>query len=160
MKAGADMAKRRKTKRKNTRRAPARRSNPTPARRRRRKSNPKPGLSAADMKDLGAAAAGGMGAGILTGYLEKNKPEMLKAVPTEIISAGLGVALATFGKTPVLKNLSAGMISFAAGSYAKNITTPKVEGLFSPSVGALMYNPHNGHGEEIHVGALTYAIEE
>ena len=157
------MAKR-KTKRRNTKRGMTRRTaRKAFAPKRRKRRNPKAGLSPADLRDLGSAAAGGIGAGIVTGYLDSNKPEMLKAVPTEIVAAGLGVALAAFGKTPMLKNLAAGMVSFAAGNYANSVIYPKPkggpDGLFSPSVGALMYN-NPSHHDEIHVGALTFAVEE
>jgi len=155
------MAKRKRkrtTKKGMTRRTARKAFAPT----RRRKRNPKAGLSPADLRDLGSAAAGGIGAGIVTGYLERNKPPMLAKVPTELVAAGAGIAIATFGKTPMLKNLAAGMVSFAAGSYAKQITAPKVEGIFSPpSVGALMYNnPYHDETSAVHVGALTFAIEE
>jgi hypothetical protein len=154
------MAKRKTKRRSTTRGMPRKTARKAYAPKRRKRRNPKAGLSPADLRDLGSAAAGGIGAGIVTGYLDNNKPDMLKQVPTEIVAAGLGVALAAFGKTPMLKNLAAGMVSFAAGSYAKEITKPKVEGLFSPSVGALMYNNPMHHHDEIHVGALTFAVEE
>jgi hypothetical protein len=141
----------------------------TPTRRRRK--NPKAGLSPADIRDLGSAAAGGVGAGILTTYLEANKPAALAQVPTEIVAAALGVTIAAFGKTPIMKNLSAGMISFAAGNWAANMTKAKVApaggvpGLYSPNVGALhhvntRHLPHHHHGSTINVGGLTFAVEE
>ena len=132
---------------------------------RRRRSNPKAGLSPADIRDLGSAAAGGLGAGLLTSYLEENKPAALAAVPTEVVGAGIGVALAMFGKTPILKNLAAGMISYSAGSWAANMAKAqmtKVPGLYSPSVGALTYGTPNNSTSAgaINVAGLTFAVEE
>jgi hypothetical protein len=107
---------------------------------------------------------GGVGAGLLTGYLDANKPAMLAQVPTEIVGAGLGVAIAMFGKTPITKNLAAGMISYSAGSWAANMAkaqTVSVPGLYSPSVGALHQLPSTPHaGSTINVGGLTFAVEE
>jgi len=158
-------AKRKKPAR---RRTPARRRNPAhkpPARRRKR--NPKAGLTNADIRDLGSAAVGGVGAGLLTSYLDSNKPQALAQVPTEIVAAGLGVAIAAFGKTPILKNLSAGMISFAAGNWAAGMANKKsvsnVPGLMPSNVGALHMNPahyHSNPGHTINVAGLTFAVEE
>ena len=115
-------ASKRKTKSKTpARRAPSRaKANPAP---RRRKSNPKAGLSSADMKDLGTSAIGGATAGAVTAYLEDSKPAFLAQVPLEIVSAGLGVALAMFGKTPAMKNISRGMVSYAAGRMAERLAS-------------------------------------
>ncbi len=156
------MAKRgkRKSTRKGQRRITARRAY-APAKRRRRR-NPKAGLSASDMRDLGSAAAGGIAAGFLTSYLEGNKPPALAAVPTELVGAALGVALAMFGKTPITKNVAAGMISFSAGNMASNWaamgTTTAPAGLYSPTVGALHYAP--SPAAAINVGGLTFAVSE
>tara|TARA_R110002060_G_scaffold245_2_gene551 strand:- start:337 stop:774 length:438 start_codon:yes stop_codon:yes gene_type:complete len=132
----------------------------------RRRKNPKAGLSPADMRDLGSAAAGGVAAGFLTSYLEGNKPPALAAVPTEIVGAALGVAIAMFGKTPVTKNIAAGMISYSAGNLAANwagmgqtpAVDPSTAGLYSPNVGALHYT--SPPPSAINVAGLTFAVSE
>ena len=149
--------KRRKSpaKRAPARRSPAKRSNPV----RRRRRNPKAGLTSADVKDLGTASIGGAAAGAVTAYLEDAKPAFLAAVPTEVVSAGLGIALAMFGKTPALKNVSRGMVSYAADQAPATQT------------GALVYTnpghygghslPNPGHySDELHVGGLVFSMED
>ena len=159
------MAKRKRRKNSTKRgglRRTSRRAYAPPTRRRRRK-NPKAGLSPADMRDLGSAAAGGVAAGFLTSYLEGNKPPALAAVPTEIVGAALGVAIAMFGKTPVTKNIAAGMISYSAGNMAANWAAmgqapAGPAGLYSPSVGALHYT--SPPPSAINVAGLTFAVSE
>ena len=155
--------KRKNTKRGGMRKTSRRAYTPAP---RRRKRNPKAGLSPADMRDLGSAAVGGVGAGLLTSYLDANKPAMLSQVPTEIVGAGLGVAIAMFGKTPITKNLAAGMISYSAGSWAANMAKAQTApasgaGLYSPSVGALTHGSiSHPSANTINVAGLTFAVEE
>lgn len=151
--------KKNSTKRGQMRRT-SRRAYVKPPTRRRRKKNPKAGISPADMRDLGAAAAGGLAAGFLTSYLEGAKPAALAAVPTEIVGAAAGVALAAFGGTPVTKNLAAGMISYAAGNLASKwsgMAPAAPAGLYSPSVGALHHSPDH---DAINVAGLTFAVSE
>tara|TARA_R110002060_G_scaffold862_4_gene2058 strand:+ start:2992 stop:3534 length:543 start_codon:yes stop_codon:yes gene_type:complete len=149
------------------RRAPARKSNPV----RRRRSNPKAGLTAADVKDLGTAGIGGAAAGALTAYLEGAKPKMLEAVPTEVVSAGLGIALAMFGKTPALKNVSRGMVSYAAGRITERMIAPGPPAAAAQTSGLVFANPGHygslpnpGHysnpHDELHVGGLVFSMED
>ena len=161
------MAKR-KRKKNSTKRGQIRRTSRRaylPPKRRRRK-NPKAGISPADMRDLGAAAAGGLAAGFLTSYLDQNKPPALQAVPTALVGAAAGVAIAAFGKTPVTKNLAAGMISYAAGNMAANwaasggLAGPTTAGLYSPNVGALHYSAPSHSSGAINVAGLTFAVSE
>lgn len=159
-------------KRRSTRRSPAKRTaRRSPAKRnpvRRRRRNPKAGLTAADVKDLGTASIGGATAGALTAYLEGAKPQFLQAVPTEVVSAGLGVALAMFGKTPALKNVSRGMVSYAAGRLTERLIADQGA---ATQTGALVYaNPahYGGHSlpnpghysDELHVGGLVFSMED
>jgi hypothetical protein len=158
--------KRRKSpaKRAPARRSPAKRSNPV----RRRRRNPKAGLTSADVKDLGTASIGGAAAGAVTAYLEDAKPAFLAAVPTEVVSAGLGIALAMSGKTPALKNVSRGMVSYAAGRLGERLIADQAP---ATQTGALVYTnpghygghslPNPGHySDELHVGGLVFSMED
>ena len=167
---GTKMAARKRSPRRKTparRRPAARKANPV----RRRRRNPKAGLTAADVKDLGTAAVGGAAAGALTAYLEDAKPQMLAAVPTEVVSAGLGIALAMFGKTPALKNVSRGMVSYSAGRLTERMIADKPAASAPPQTGALVYSnpghygshslPNPGHySDSLHVGGLVFSMED
>ena len=165
-------------KKKAKRKTPAKRKNPTAkaVTRRAKRRNPKAGLSAADMKDLGTAAIGGAAAGALTSYLEDNKPDFLEKVPLEIVSIGAGVALAMFGKTPAMKNVSRGIVSYGAGrltermmSEAKNgngngngLTGPQTEGLVfaNPAHYGGIGHSRANFNDELHVGGLVFSMED
>ena len=178
VKRGRKVAARKKTKRK----TPAKRKNPTAkaVTKRGKRRNPKAGLSANDMKDLGTAAIGGAAAGALTSYLEDNKPEFLDKVPLEIVSIGAGVALAMFGKTPAMKNVSRGIVSYGAGRLAERMLSEAKNGNGngngngtgtggSQTEGLIFANPahYGGIGysrpnfnDELHVGGLVFSMED
>ena len=142
---------------------------------RRRKSNPK-GITPREMKDLATSAVGGAAAGAVTSYLEDNKPAALEAVPTELVSVGVGVALAMFVKAPAMKNVGHGMIAYGAGRFtermlAENKTAsgtgtstddPKLEGLVFANPG---HYGSMGYGspsfnDQLHVGGLVFSMED
>ena len=169
---GKKMAARKRTTRRATRRAPARRtaarkSNPV----RRRRRNPKAGLTPQEVKDLGTASIGGAAAGALPAYLDDAKPNFLDKVPTEVVSAGLGIALAMFGKTPALKNVSRGMVSYSAGRLTERLIADNKAPEAPPQTSALVYSnpghygghalPNPGHySDELHVGGLVFSMED
>jgi hypothetical protein len=179
VKRGKKVAARKKAKRKG---AVAKRKNPTrkAVTRRAKRRNPKAGLSANDMKDLGTAAIGGAAAGALTSYLEDNKPEFLAQVPLEIVSIGAGVALAMFGKTPAMKNVSRGIVSYGAGRLTERMMSEAKNGNGngngtgtgtggSQTEGLIFANPahYGGIGysrpnfnDELHVGGLVFSMED
>ena len=138
---------------------------------RRRRRNPKAGLTPQEVKDLGTASIGGAAAGALTAYLEDAKPAFLDKVPTEVVSAGLGIALAMFGKTPALKNVSRGMLSYSAGRLTERMIADKPAAA-PPQTGALVYSnpghyggghalPNPGHySDSLHVGGLVFSMED
>ena len=119
--------RRKKVAKRKSKRSPARRraapklKNPT---RRKRRANPKAGISPQELRNLGMAAAGGAAAGALTNYLDQAKPAFLKSVPTEGVAIIAGALLTAFGKTPIMKNLAIGMVSYGAGELASRMTGP------------------------------------
>jgi hypothetical protein len=169
------MAARKKATRKApARKNPTRKANPVRARRK----NPKAGLSPAEVKDLGTAAIGGAAAGAVTSYLESNKPTFLAQVPTEAVSIAAGLAIAMFGKTPAMKNVSRGMVAYGAGALAQRYVgaapgaAAQTGALVFSNPGHAMGNPGHvmsnpgihmnpGHyNDEIHVGGLVFSLED
>jgi hypothetical protein len=145
---------------------------------RRRKSNPKAGITPQELKDLGTAAVGGAAAGALTSYLEDNKPDFLEKVPLEIVSIGAGIALAMFGKTPAMKNVSRGIVSYGAGRLTERMMSEAKNGNGngngngagdSQTAGLVFANPgHYGSmgydspsfNDQLHVGGLVFSMED
>lgn len=158
-KRGRTVAKRRKKATKN------------PVKRRRsRKKNP--GLSKARVQELGTAAIGGAAAGILTGFMETNKPAFLDMVPTEAIPAIAGVALAYFADGPMAKAAASGMVAYGAGQLAARYATgaqlaaadpTSLPGADTAQLKALHYaNPYHSpqSASSVHVAGLTFAVED
>jgi hypothetical protein len=146
---------------------------PNPVKRRRRRKNPT-GLTQARVQELGTAALGGAAAGILTGFMETNKPAFLDMVPTEAIPAVAGVALAYFAQGPLAKAAASGMVAYGAGQlaarYAAGATleapTQAAIAAETAAVKALIStNPyHLPSGSTrtgaVHVGGMTFTVEE
>jgi|TARA_R110000824_G_scaffold217476_2_gene403966 hypothetical protein len=162
-------AKRKRSTRKGQVRKTARRAyKKNPVARRAKRRNPKAGLSANEIKDLGTAAIGGAASGALTAYLEGAKPKFLEKVPTEVVSAAAGLALAMFGKTPAMKNISRGMVSYAAGRLTERVVANAPAAAPSP-VSSLVYANPGHYGsigydydttEDLHVGGLVFSMED
>ena len=111
------MAARRKTTRRRTttRRAPAKRANPV----RRRRRNPKAGITPQELRNLAMSAAGGAAAGAITNYLDQAKPKFLESVPTEGVAIIAGAVMTAFGKPPAIKHIARGMVAYGAGELAR-----------------------------------------
>ena len=158
--------------RKVAKRQRAAKKNPTKRRSRRRKANP--GLSKARVQELGTAAIGGAASGILTGFMETNKPDFLEMVPTEAIPAIAGIALAWFAEGPLAKAAASGMVAYGAGQLAARYATgaqlaapapgPSLPGAGTAGAGALHYaNPYHlpsATSSTVHVAGLTFAVED
>ena len=147
---------------------------------RRRKSNPKAGITPQEMKDLATSAVGGAAAGAVTSYLEDNKPTALEAVPTELVSVGVGIALAMFVKAPAMKNVGHGMIAYGAGRFTERMLAENKAKSGngngngngtgdSQTAGLVFANPGHygsmGHSapsfnDQLHVGGLVFSMED
>ena len=160
------VAKRKTKKAPARRRAPAKKSNPV---KRRKRSNPKAGISPQELRNLGMAAMGGAAAGAFTNYLDQAKPAFLKSVPTEGVAIIAGAVMTAFGKTPAIKNLAIGMVAYGAGELASRLTGP---GTFAapaavtsaPGVSRLVHSNPYGTGivptSSAHVGGLLVTVKE
>jgi hypothetical protein len=162
------VAKRRSRKRAPARRrASAKKANPV---RRRKRSNPKAGISPQELRALGMAAMGGAAAGAFTNYLDQAKPAFLASVPTEGVAIIAGAVMTAFGKTPAIKNLAIGMVAYGAGELASRLTGPgtfaaPAAALPAPGVSRLVHsNPYHSTGivpsSSAHVGNLLVTVKE
>ena len=166
-------AKKRSTRkggvRRTARRAYSKKANPV----RRKRRNPKAGISPQELRNLGMAAMGGAAAGAITNYLDQAKPAFLASVPTEGVAIIAGAVMTAFGKTPAIKNLAIGMVAYGAGELASRLTGP---GTFAAPAAAIApagagvarlvsSNPYHStgivpHSSSAHVGNLLVTVKE
>jgi hypothetical protein len=159
------------TRRKKTmaarKRAPAKK-NPTRKSPRRNQAG-KFKLTGPEVKNLTGAAAGGAMSGAVTSYIDGMKPDFLQAVPSAVITAGIGVVLVAMSRQPVAKAIGGGMVAHAVGDMVEEFMqqpgsagpspeTKAKEALVFSNPGhynSLQHNPGHYSAHSKNVGALV-----
>jgi len=108
-------------------------------------------LTAAEVKSLSGAAAGGGVAGAVTGWVDSVKPPALDMIPSSVLTAAAGVLVVAMTRDALAKAVGYGMVASSVGDIVQEFmgngtTTVTKEQTEEKGGGALVFSNPGHYG--------------